>query len=108
MNITGLFYTQIASILLFIISLFVLYRLLVEKKEATIQFLEKQLEQAKEQKPDIVLKQLHERVQIARDEMERLANDKETLQGFNKSQKIYIETLTLTIKEQQDLIAYHE
>ena len=99
-----IFYTQISSIVLFIIALFVLYRLLVEKKEATIQFLEKQLQAAKEQSPDIVLKKLNERVQIARDEMERLSKDREMLVGMNEQASRYIESLEGVVRADKELI----
>ena len=62
-----LFLTQIGSILVYIFALFVLYRLLVQQKDATIQFLEQQLQAFKEAPSDIVLKKLNDRVQIARD-----------------------------------------
>jgi len=88
MSIQWIFYTQILSLFTYVAIALGLYALLVKQKDATIEFLKAQLAQAKEVKPDIVLKQLHERVQIARDEMDRLAKDKETLQGFNKSQRI--------------------
>lgn len=93
MSIELLFYTQIGSILLFIISLFVLYRLLVEQKDATIQFLEKQLQAFKDDPSDIMLTKLSERVRIASDEVERLAKDKETLTGVNEEAAAYIKSL---------------
>ena len=48
MSNNGIFISQLASTIVFIIALFVLYRLLVEKKEATIQFLQAQLAEAKQ------------------------------------------------------------
>lgn len=103
-----LFYTQIASIFVYVGSLFVLYRLIVEKKDATIQFLEKQLAAAKEDSSDIVLKRLSDRVQIARDEMERLSKDKESLQGMNEKSLQYIEALRGVIRADEALINLHK
>lgn len=78
-----IFYTQIGSIALFIVALFVLYRLLVDQKEATIQllkekneWLQKQLDVAKESSPDVVMKTLNHRIKILTDEIERLSKDK--------------------------------
>lgn len=103
-----IFYTQLGSVLVFIISLFVLYRLLVEKKEATIQFLEKQLQAAKEEKPDVVLKQLNERVQIERAEMERLSKDKETLTGITERAYQYISALERVVSADAEVIKLYE
>jgi len=104
MSIELLFYTQIGSILLFITSLFVLYRLLVEQKDATIQFLEKQLQAFKDDPSDIILKKLSERVRIANDEVERLAKDKETLAGVNDDAAVYIKSLEDAREADKELI----
>ena len=60
-----IFLTQIASIIAFIVVLFVLYRVLVSKKDATIEllkeentYLKEQLETAKENTPDKLAKKL--------------------------------------------------
>jgi SMC interacting uncharacterized protein involved in chromosome segregation len=83
MSNTGLFYAQIVSTVVFIIALFVLYRLLVEQKEATIQLLKekidwlhKQLDTAKENSPDVLMERLNDRVKVLTDEIERLSKDK--------------------------------
>jgi hypothetical protein len=78
-----LFYTQLASIIAYVGSLFYLYQVLVRGKEATIQllqekndWLQKELDIAKESLPDVVIQRLNERIKIITDEMERLSKDK--------------------------------
>lgn len=78
-----IFWTQIASIIGFVVALFVLYRLLVEKKDATIQlqtenitFLKDQLADAKLQSPDVLAQTLAGRVKLFEDELKRLGQDK--------------------------------
>ena len=77
------FWTQIASILAFIAALFVLYRILVEQKEATIQlqkeniaFLKDRLAEAKLQSPDVLAQSLSGRVKLLENELKRLEADK--------------------------------
>lgn len=83
MTIETVFWTQIASTLGFLVALFVLYRLLVEQKEATIQtqkeniaYLKDQLAEAKSQSPDTLAQKLANRVKLFEDEVKRLENDK--------------------------------
>ena len=78
-----IFWTQIASIIGFVVALFVLYRLLVEQKDATIQlqkenisFLKDQLADAKLQSPDILAQILAGRVKLFEEELMRLGQDK--------------------------------
>jgi flagellar motility protein MotE (MotC chaperone) len=80
-----IFITQIASIISFIIVLFVLYRVLVSQKDATIQllkekneYLKEQLTNAQEGTPDKIAKKLSDRIHIITEELERLSKDKET------------------------------
>lgn len=89
MSIETLFYTQVASIVAFIVALFVLYRLLVSQKDATIQllkekddFLSQQLSHAEKQKPDALAKSLSERVDGLNNEIERLSKDKKSNQSL--------------------------
>ncbi len=77
-----IFATQIATVLSFIIAVFFLYRLLVKTKDATIQLLqekvtglEKQLDDAKAAGPDVLAKNLSDRVQLYEQELERLSKD---------------------------------
>jgi flagellar motility protein MotE (MotC chaperone) len=79
-----IFITQIASIISFIVALFVLYRVLVSQKDATIQllkekndYLKEQLSNAQENTPDKIAKKLSDRIHIISDELERLSKDKE-------------------------------
>lgn len=62
------FWTQVASFITFVVALFILYRILVEQKEATIQlqkeniaYLKDQLTDAKSQSPDSLAQSLSTR-----------------------------------------------
>ena len=64
----SVFWTQVASFITFVVALFILYRLLVEQKEATIQlqkeniaYLKDQLTDAKSQSPDSLAQSLSTR-----------------------------------------------
>jgi len=77
------FWTQIGSIIGFVVALFFLYRLLVDQKDATIQlqkeniaFLKDQLADAKLQSPDILAQSLAGRAKLFEEELERLRQDK--------------------------------
>lgn len=79
-----IFTTQVISIITFITTLFVLYHILVNQKNATIQllkeknaYLQDQLVMATENTPDKLAKKLSERVQILIEELERLSKDQE-------------------------------
>jgi len=83
MSIDTLFWTQIGSILTFVLALFGLYRLLVDQKDATIQLLKEQITSLKDQltearssTPDILARSLHERAKQLEDELKRLYADK--------------------------------
>jgi predicted nucleic acid-binding Zn-ribbon protein len=78
-----LFYTQLASIIAYVGSLFYLYQVLVSGKDATIQllkekndWLEKELDIARESSPDVLMQRLNDRVKVLTDEIERLSKDK--------------------------------
>lgn len=82
-----IFWTQIGSIIGFVVALFVLYRLLVDQKEATIQlqkeniaYLKDQLAQAKAQSPDVLAQSLANRVKLIEEELKRLELDKTSTQ----------------------------
>lgn len=105
MNIEVLFYTQVGSILAFIAALFVLYKVLVSQKDATIQllkekalFLENQLFHAEKQKPDALAKSLSERVDSLNKEIERLSSDKEKNQSLISQKEKELES----VKEEAD------
>lgn len=78
-----IFWTQIASIVVFVLSVFGLYRLLIEQKDATIQFLKEtnsslkdQLAEARNSTPDVLAQSLSGRVKLLEGELERLSQDK--------------------------------
>jgi DNA repair exonuclease SbcCD ATPase subunit len=105
MSVDVIFYTQVGSIVVFITALFVLYRVLVNQKDATIEllkekslFLEQQLSHAENQKPDALAKSLSARVDNLNQEIERLSSDKET----NKSLISQKERELELIKEEAD------
>lgn len=84
MDIETLFITQIATIVGFLSTLFVLYRLLVKQKDATIEllkekisFLELRLSESEQQTPDVLVQNISNRVKILNEELERLSQDKE-------------------------------
>lgn len=70
-------FTQVAAIIAFIIALFVLYRLLVGKKDATIELLKEKLAAAKETNPDILAEKLSQRVKLLHEELSRLSKDQD-------------------------------
>lgn len=77
-----IFYTQVASIVAFITALFVVYRVLVQQKDAVIQLLkeriaekDEQITNLKSQTPDALATALADRIKIAQDEIARLKND---------------------------------
>jgi hypothetical protein len=81
-----LLYTQIGSVLTYLLLLFVLYRLLVSSKEATIETLRQQIQflEAKEKalsdvSPDILLQRFERRVSLLEKELEAAEKEKEPL-----------------------------
>lgn len=79
-----IFYTQIASIIGFVMALFVLYRMLVSQKDGTIellkeknQYLADQLSEAKSSSPDVLAENLAKRIKLLIEEIERLNKDRD-------------------------------
>ncbi len=77
-----IFFTQIVSIIVFILALFGIYRSLVSQKDGVIELLREQLKQKdhkiielQAQSPDVLAKTLSERIEIAVKEIERLKLD---------------------------------
>ena len=77
-----IFWTQIASIIAFIGVLFILYRILVDTKDATIQLLkektsslERELADAYASGPDVLAERYAKRVKLLTEELERLSED---------------------------------
>lgn len=100
MTIEILFYTQIGSIIGFVVALFVLYRVLVSQKDATIQLLKEkndylanQLSDASKSSPDALAKSLADRVKLLDDEIERLSKDKESNQEQIKKKEIELDAV---------------
>lgn len=84
MTLEMIFFTQLASVFAYVGALFVLYRVLVSQKDATIQllkekneFLELKLTDASQSEPDILAHALSERVKLLHGELGRLSEDKE-------------------------------
>lgn len=89
-----IFWTQIGSIIAFVFALFVLYRVLVEQKDATIQlqkeniaYLKDQLTEAKTQSPDVLAQSLASRVRYFEEELKRLEQDKSSTQEQVKAKE---------------------
>jgi len=86
-----MFYTQVGTIIAFVVGLFVLYRLLVKNKDATIQLLENKISQLNEkiqyQGTDVLSKNLEERISILNAEIERLNQDKNINRDLIKKRK---------------------
>ncbi|SHJ79567.1 hypothetical protein SAMN02745165_03208 [Malonomonas rubra DSM 5091] len=86
-----IFGTQIASIIVFVLTLFGIYRSLVSQKDSVIELLREQSRQQENkilelqnQSPDVLSRQLSERVEIALKEIERLSLD-----GGNHKKEIF-------------------
>lgn len=84
MSIEVIFWTQIASIVAFVATLFILYRVLVGTKDATIELLkekvssiEGQLLEARASGPDVLAERLSARVKLLSDELERPSGDQD-------------------------------
>ncbi len=94
MAIETVFYTQVGTIILFIVSLFTAYRVLVNQKDATIQllrekckFLEEKLDHASAEAPDVLARSLSERVDTLNSEIHRLLEDKQANQDLIKQRE---------------------
>ena len=77
-----IFYTQISTIVVFILALFGTYRFLVSQKDGVIELLREQIKQheariaeLQNQSPDILARTLSERIEITTKEIERLKLD---------------------------------
>lgn len=80
---TTIFWTQIASIIAFVVAVFALYRLLVDQKDATIQglkenisYLRDQLADNRQNSPDVLAERLAKRTKLLEEELTRLSSDK--------------------------------
>lgn len=82
MSTDVIFYTQIASIIAFVVAIFIPYKVLVAQKDASIELLKHEIESlkcklsdAKSQSPDVLVNSLSSRVEIAKSEILRLKQD---------------------------------
>ena len=86
MTIEAIFYTQIGSVIAFLLTLFVLYRVLVNSKDATIEtlrqqigFLEARVKSLAEKAPDVLLQRFEKRNALLEKELEAAEKEKEPL-----------------------------
>jgi hypothetical protein len=103
-----IFFTQLASIVVFILALFGIYRSLVSQKDGVIELLREQLKQQEikikelqSQSPDVLAKTLSERIEIAVREIARLKVDG----GQHKIEINEKEEELNKLKEQRDALA---
>ena len=83
-----IFWTQVGSIIVYVATLFTVYRILVaakdaaiQEKDATIENLKTRLEEAKGKTSDILVTQLRERTAALTEEIEKLRSDRSTDKG---------------------------
>ena len=89
-----LFYTQVIMIVAFIMALFGIYRSLVSQKDGVIELLREQTKKQGSQisalqtkSPDILVKTLSERIEIAANQIEQLKlDDKKVKKKLKKEQ----------------------
>ena len=111
MSIETIFYTQIGSIIAFIVALFVLYRILVQSKDATIEtlksqiaFLDTKVKDLSETSPDILLQRYEKRTTLLTDELEKAEQEKAPLKDqIEKLQTELTQASTKTEAEKQVL-----
>jgi hypothetical protein len=108
MNITTetIFWTQVASIIAYVVALFVVYRVLVEQKDATIQlkqehiaYLKEQLVEAKSQSPDVLAQKLTSRMTLYEEEFRRLEQDNSSTQDQFKANEAELKQALLEAEE---------
>lgn len=112
MSVEAVFYTQLGSILAFIVTLLVLYRVLVKSKDATIQmqkeniaFLKDQVEALGETSPDVLLQRYETRNSLLTNELEKAEREKEPLQRqLDEVKSSLLEMGTKTEAEKKALI----
>ena len=115
MSIEYIFYTQIASIIGFVIAVFTLYCLLVSQKDAVIELLkekiaqlEYKLNEAESQSPDALVESLAKRVDIAKSENARLQQDGEEYKGQLAEKEAELTILAGHMKKVNSLLVDHE
>lgn len=115
MSIELIFYTQVASIIGFVLVVFTLYRLLVSHKDGVIELLrqEKELLEAKNkelliQSPDALVDSLAKRVDIAKTEIGRLHEDGEEYKGQISEKETELDDLRKKLSKLNSLLADNE
>ena len=113
MTIDAVFWTQIGSILGFIGALFILYRLLAEQKDATIQLLKEsvstlkdQLAEARRVTPDILAQTLSSRVKLLETELEQLAKTHGSTKEAVELKEKELQTARRDMEKLSDQIQY--
>jgi len=113
MKLELIFYTQLASLVVFVSSLFILYRVLVSQKDATIELLKEQindlkfkLTEARNASPDILAEKLSSRVSMLESELDRLSDDKEKNQTLINEKEIELKTARKEAEELNKKILY--
>ena len=112
MSIEVVFYTQLASVFAFIVSLFVLYKLLVSAKDATIETLKQQIsflevknKDLAETSPDILLQRFESRTKLLESELIEAEKEKLPLSDEIEQLKVRLtESNNSNLEEKQQLI----
>ena len=98
MSNNTLFVAQIVSVLTYVGIAVGLYALVIKQKDATIEFLQKQLDAAKESSTDNLVKQLDQRAKIFEAELERLSTDKNTTEARLKQKEQELQALRTKVQ----------
>ena len=76
-----IFYTQIISIVVFVLTVFGLYKILIDQKNATIEFLKEKIfvleSKLEDQSPDLLLDRITKRASLLSEELANLSNESE-------------------------------
>lgn len=110
-----IFYTQLASIVGFIVTLFVLYRVLVSQKDSAIellkeknQYLTEQLSDAKSSSPDVLAENLSKRIRLLIEEIGRLNSDKDKNESLIAQKETALHAVQKKLSELQEQISRTE
>ena len=111
MTIELLFYTQIASVIGYVVAAFWLYRTLVAQKDSVIELLkhrneilEKRISELETQTPDSLIESLSKRVAIAKSEIEALNQDSEKHQSEIERKEKELGGLSSKLSQLQELL----
>ena len=116
MNIEVIFYTQVVTIVAFVSAVFVLYRILVKQKDATIELLKERiafLETQKVPTPDQLADALTRRVNMLSEELARLNENQEANESLIKEKEqeksrlvSQVDKLKEQIEESEELLGH--